>query len=923
MKRKTPRSRSAFGAAFPFPPVLGLAVAAMVALPLVPPCVAAAQSVAVTDFSIPAQALSSALTQFSRQSGVHVAVDGKDVENLRSSPVQGKKTPEQALDDMLAGTGVVVRAKADGVWMLQRAARAAMTPAGLPEGEAVIVTGRASTRRQRKIDASYAITTISQEDLRVRGTSSVSEALKNTPGFWVEASGGEVGANIRARGIPVDGYGSVQLEEDGLPIQSDPALGYLNADDSFRIDETMKQIQVVRGGPSSIVAQNAPGGLVNFLSRRGTSRLSGLAKQTFGDDGLYRTDAWLGGPAGAWRWSLGGFYRVENGVRDPGFRANSGGQIRANISRDFSHGGSVFVDYKHLDDRTAFFTDIPVTYDKAGNIASLPGFNANTGDYSSSVLENAYLPGPGGSTKHIDLQSGIHINLNQVTAGFRHDLADGWHLTDTFRYRAMNATWTVLSPSAVTDADKRLAGLGDAGSMFAGATGWQLRYANDPAQPFSSSLAGNNYVTDASLRAVWINEHEVMNDFKLEKSFAFLGHHDVAAGAFVTYFNEDFTRYSANLLLDTTPHAQLLNIDAVNAAGDVVGSTTQNGYTRYGTEFANGSGDDTDVAGYATDEWAITKKLRVDTGVRYEAQRTSGLVEGSHSVVAGAAPYLSNMLSGNGVYTPYHAGFAGFGGTIGVNYQLQPNLGFFARFTRAYRLPSLASFITNPVAVPITQKIFMYEGGVKYQSRYADLFLTGFNTDYPSYAINNLVFDVKTGSYNQQAITATTHTYGLEFEGTIRPSHYFDIVFSGTAQNARFGRMRYLVLNNGAPSLLDYTGNHLLRTPPVMFRVTPRLHLLDGRLLLQADIEHYGLRYADVANTQRLPAYTVINFGATYAITPYLTFNLSGENLNDSLGLTEGNPRSGEVLSSQAGQNVFLARPILGRNFRLSLMGQF
>ena len=94
-----------------------------------------------------------------------------------------------------------------------------------------------------------------------------------------------------------------------------------------------------------------------------------------------------------------------------------------------------------------------------------------------------------------------------MTAGFKHDLADGWHLSDTFRYRAMNATWTVLSPSAVTDADKRLAGLGDAGSMFAGATSWQLRYANDPSQQFSSAMTGNNYVTDASLRAVWMNEH--------------------------------------------------------------------------------------------------------------------------------------------------------------------------------------------------------------------------------------------------------------------------------------------------------------------------------------------------------------------------------------------------------------------------------
>lgn len=889
----------------------------------VAPSVRAAASQAMR-FSIPAQPLSSAVTQFARQSGLHVAVAGNVAEKLTAHAVNGTMTPDEALRKLLDGTGMVAETHAGGVIVLIKnpPVVTGMT-APVSQEENLIVTGRASSRHQKKINASYAITTISQQDLRMRGVSSVSEALKNTPGFWVEASGGEVGANIRARGIPVDGYGSVQLEEDGLPLQSDPALGYLNADDSFRIDETLRSIQVVRGGPSSIVAQNAPGGLVNFISRRGTSKLSGVGKQTFGDDGLYRTDAWLGGPAGPWRWSLGGFYRVENGVRDPGFRANSGGQIRANISRDFSHGGSFFVDYKHLDDRTAFFTDIPVTYDKSGNITSLSGFNANTGTYSSRALANAYLPGPGGSTKHVDLQDGIHVRIDQATAGFKHDLADGWHLTDTIRYRSMNAAWTVLSPSAVTNADTRLAGLGDASSMFAGATGWSLRSVENPAESFSALGTGNNYVTDASLRAVWVNEHEVMNDFKLEKSFSFLGHHDIAMGAFVSYFNETFNRYSANLLLDTTSHAQALNIDAVDASGNVVGSLTQNGYTRYGSEFANGHGDDMDVAGYATDEWAITNKLRLDAGVRYEVQRAEGTVEGTQGVAQGSAPYLSNVLSGNGIFSHYNKVYDNFGGTIGINYQLQPNLGFFARFTRAYRLPSLASFITNPVAVPANQTMNLYEGGVKYNSRYVDAYVTGFDTDYHGYQVNNYVFNVATGGYDQQTLSANTRAYGVEFEGTIKPSRYFDVVFTGTAQDARFRGLRYQTLSSNNLTLNDYSHNHLLRVPPVMFRVTPRVHLLDGRLLLQADVEHYGLRYADAANTQRLPSYTVVNFGASYIFGDYLTVNLSGQNMTNSLGLTEGNPRSGEVLSSQSNDSVFLARPILGRSFRLSLTGQF
>ncbi len=78
------------------------------------------------------------------------------------------------------------------------------------------------------------------------------------------ASGGEASGNVRARGIPVDGFGSITLLEDGLPVQNDPSLGYLNGDQAFRLDETIDRIEVVRGGPSSIFYSNAPAGAVNL-----------------------------------------------------------------------------------------------------------------------------------------------------------------------------------------------------------------------------------------------------------------------------------------------------------------------------------------------------------------------------------------------------------------------------------------------------------------------------------------------------------------------------------------------------------------------------------------------------------------------------------------------------------------------------------
>src|SRR5581483_9797883 len=216
--------------------------------------------------------------------------------------------------------------------------------------EEVIVTGRAGVEQRTKAQTSYSVTNIDQERLRLQGPTSVTESLKSVPGFWVESSGGEASGNIRARGIPNDGYSSITLLEDGIPVQNDPALGYLNADQAFRLDETIDRIEVVRGGPASLFYTNAPAGAVNFIPRKVGDQAEGVAKYTVGDYGLNRIDAWYGAPIGDWKLSAGGFYRYDNGIRNPGFHGDDGGQFRVSLARDFER-GKVSFDIKRLDDK--------------------------------------------------------------------------------------------------------------------------------------------------------------------------------------------------------------------------------------------------------------------------------------------------------------------------------------------------------------------------------------------------------------------------------------------------------------------------------------------------------------------------------------------------------------------------------------------
>jgi outer membrane receptor protein involved in Fe transport len=247
----------------------------------------------------------------------------------------------------------------------------------------------------------------------------------------------------------------------------------------------------------------------------------------------------------------------------------------------------------------------------------------------------------------------------------------------------------------------------------------------------------------------------------------------------------------------------------------------------------------------------------------------------------------------------------------------------FARYTSTFRLPNLSSYITTPTATPITQTMVLPEIGYKFANRYIETYETFFYTRYNNVSFSNYVFNPTSGASTAETGYADTETYGLELEGTIYPCKWFDMQYSATFQDPRYKGLRYTTIQAGQPVLLDYDNNQLIRVPRKSLRLVPGVNLLDNKLRLQLTYEYEGKRYSDTANSVELPQYYTLGFSARYQMTPNLTFFVYADNLNNSLGLTEGNPRSGELKSSDAGATVFIARPLLGRSFRASVMYRF
>jgi outer membrane receptor protein involved in Fe transport len=425
------------------------------------------------------------------------------------------------------------------------------------------------------------------------------------------------------------------------------------------------------------------------------------------------------------------------------------------------------------------------------------------------------------------------------------------------------------------------------------------------------------------LRGVTMPVQEFINDTRLLRKFDIGGQtHDISLGYYYAHFNQDFSRYSSTVLLDVQDNAKLLNLVAVDANGNPLRTLTDNGIYHYGYEWENASGSSATNALYLSDEWQVTDALRIDGGVRWEHVNTRGWVEKKQTLNQGTLP-TSSISAGTGQTVSYDHSFNKLGWTLGTNYQFSEQSGVFARWTSAFRLPNLSSYITNATATPIIQTMKLGEAGYKFSNRWLDLYATAFYTKYDNVGFSNYVFDPNNNTSTVQQGYATTKTTGIELEGTWFPVSWFDVQMTATLEDPEYKGLSYTDKTSTGPVLRDYTDNQLIRVPKTSFRVVPGLNLLDGKLRLQLAYEHEGARFVDTANSVRLPAYNVLSASARYDVSQAFSLYFYADNINNSLGLTEGNPRAGELQSADAGANTFIARPLLGRAFRAAVMYRF
>jgi outer membrane receptor protein involved in Fe transport len=920
---------------------------------------------------IRAEALGAALQELAKERGFQVVYVSEEVDQERTRGASGELTVDEALTQILRGTGLTFHHLADnGISILPikadaspassgeqtgertpgdppqrvaaaqdaspQAAAAGINPpaaasgqgAGAPQSmqslNEIVVTGAPTATGVKKLDASFSITTATAEQIKELNPVSVADLLKISPGVYPESSGGQTGANIEVAGFPSDsGAPFVTFEMNGSPLF--PVWEYFD-DAMVRLDDTINRVEILQGGTSVLYGNGQPGAISNFILREGSSTPTGDVGVTYGSEGMERFDGFYGFPIGGrdsgWYGSIGGFWRKSDGVRNPQYPADEGGQLTATLSHDLEHGSIMFY-ARDLKDKNQFVTDTPIYNPAPGQFSAYPGFNPLTGTFGSYADQHMFLDttpcytagcSPGGV--EMNMADGEGGDAHMLGANLDLDFAHGWALSDKLYWVGgqmnINAFFsTGANPSTLSEfitGDEQAFGLPT--NLTATAT-----YTNGQPANMNENVTVQN--------PEYITEHitAVSNEIHVSKKL-FPGN-TLTVGNYTAVFSEHQAQYDGlNMLMQAQNNPLPIVVNVSNGTNTWQLTDGQglfwNNQPQSWMAFNEGWHENK-TAFFLADSWNVGRWL-FDGGARIEHDSLGGWFQNTASgaldpnpyhIYDSQAEYLIDSFQ-NPSYSKTEASW-----TLGANYELSNHMSVYARANDGVFIPTFDTIQPLPTA-PVEQ-IHNLEAGYKYQASWVYLDVSIYRRIFSGvpYQLTtntgeiNLVYGSLTRGLDTQATFAPFRNFTVSINGDYMDGHYTD-----------YDACVPYVAQNGSNECTSIDGMVLDRQPRLQFRVTPAytIPISTDSVKLWATYEHIGNRYSDQLEQQPLGSYYDLAFGAIANIGEHWMFTLRGTNMTNQIGITEGNAR---LFGFASGGGVILARSIEGREVNFQAKYQF
>ncbi|HJP99650.1 MAG TPA: TonB-dependent receptor plug domain-containing protein [Rhodanobacteraceae bacterium] len=804
--------------------------------------------------------------------------------------------------------------------------------------QAIVVT--ASPIGVKKLDASYSIVSANREEIRESNPVSVADLLKISPGIWPESTGGQTGANIEIAGFPGGGDAPFFTNMiNGSPIYGMSSLSFMDSSSLFRLDDTIQRVEIVQGGPGAVFGPGQMGATANFILRQGTATPSGDVGVTYGDEGLWRVDGFYGFKlSDGWYASIGGFYRVSDGVRDPQFKADKGGQLTATLSHDWDN-GSFMLWARKLDDKNQFMVPIPMIQGAGSNFSGYPGFDPSTGTYGSKAIQHVQVPNPLGYLENANLANGRGGNLNYFGGSFDTTLGT-WTLSDHFLYFGgdlpTNALFSgpnprplgyflygcqIAQPTGYCNGSTAI----DANNLGTNGQGLPPSYdvvatlPNGQAVPLDQSVIGQGW---------WYIQKRLKslnNDLRISKEI-FDGN-TVTAGVYIArYTDHDNWSLGNNMLMLNQPNTQPIGLTYQQNGQTYVVANPEGFYNFNGNYNIVEAGTATNKALYLSDSWTIGPWL-LQAGGRLENidvhQRTCNRspvdLDGNPLTLY---DNMTPVCNGTWDYEHYDKTHPSF--TAGANYEFNDHMSAYVRANTGGHFDDFDNGIrgANGNFAPM-QKVKNMEAGFKYGSQ----------TLFVDISIYHRLF---TGLQYQPTTTSGVpigpisnygaNTHGLDLNGTWSPIENLHLKLVADYMDGHYTHndsCQPFIDINGNAQCVRINGAPLQRQPKVRYLFMPSYTLPTswGSVTGFLTYEYAGQRFEDQTGLQPLGTFHTLGGGIVADYGPNWQFRLQGTNLTNAIGLTEGNARF-------TGQNtgiggVILARPLTGREVYFQAKYQF
>lgn len=264
------------------PLVIAVASAVLLLAPLVmTPYAQAAEaeaSSATKSYSIPAGPLAGVLNQFAGESGIFLSADGSLTSGVRSAGVQGTLTVQQALNKILAGTGLEAFAQPNGSYVLRKLPSSGEVTLPLVQvsgsadqedawgpvkGYVAKRTASGTKTDTPIIETPQSITVIGAEEIETLKSQSIQDALGYAAGVSRFEGLSRVQDTIYLRGF--------QAQAATGSIYRDGSKYTVNAFNGKQEIYGMERIELLKGAASVLYGSAGPGGIINMVSKRPTT----------------------------------------------------------------------------------------------------------------------------------------------------------------------------------------------------------------------------------------------------------------------------------------------------------------------------------------------------------------------------------------------------------------------------------------------------------------------------------------------------------------------------------------------------------------------------------------------------------------------------------------------------------------------------